>query len=456
MTLALTDSPVRSPIVDPMVDPVVDPVIDPPSRERIYVLQGGARLSGTVQIGGAKNAALPILAATLLTADSCTIENVPDIADVRVMLDLLRHMGAAVEHEAALSRVTVCCADIRTRTTPDALAERFRGSFLVMGPLLARFGQASTARPGGCNIGSRPVDVHSKGFAALGAQVANVDHRFAASGRLKGANILLDVPSHTGTENIIMAAVLAEGLTVIDNASIEPEVLELVDFLRSLGARIAWASTARQLVIQGVPRLHGSVYRLMPDRLEAGTYLLAGAITRGDVTVERIVPDHLRSVMGKLVEAGATIEEHDHSVRVVVDRPLRAVDVHTYFYPGFPTDLQQPFTALLTQAIGESIVQETVFEARMTYAYELQRMGADIRVNGSTAVVTGPSVLRGTTVTAQDLRAGAAVMLAALAADGDTRIRGAHTVERGYNRLIENLCALGAVGHAEWLESATA
>lgn len=440
MTVSLIDAPARPPV-------------EPPARERVYTIRGGARLCGAVQIGGAKNAALPILAATLLTADTCVIENVPDIADIRVMLDLLRHMGADVVHEPALGRVAITCADIRTRTTPDALAERFRGSFLVMGPLLARFGQASTARPGGCNIGSRPVDVHSKGFRALGAEVANVDHRFAASGRLKGANILLDVPSHTGTENIIMAAVLADGLTVIENASIEPEVLDLVDFLRSLGARIAWTPTARQLAIQGVPRLHGTVFRLMPDRLEAGTYLLAGAITRGDVTVERVVPDHLRSVIAKLVEAGAQVDEAEHSVRVVVDRPLTAVDVHTYFYPGFPTDLQQPFTALLTQAQGESIVQETVFEARMTYAYELQRMGADVRVNGSTAVVNGPSRLHGTTVTAHDLRAGAAVMLAALAAEGDTLIRAAHTVERGYNRLIDNLCALGAVGSADWLEA---
>lgn len=444
MTLTLTDAPVRS------------PVAAAPERERVYILQGGARLSGTVRIGGAKNAALPILAATLLTADTCIIENVPDIADIRVMLDLLRHMGAAVEFEPAAGRATIACADIRTRTTPDGLAERFRGSFLVMGPLLARFGQASTARPGGCNIGSRPVDVHSKGFRALGAEVANVDHRFAASGKLRGASILLDVPSHTGTENIIMAAVLAEGLTVIENASIEPEVLDLVDFLRSLGARIAWTSTARQLVIQGVPRLHGTVFRLMPDRLEAGTYLLAGAITRGDVTVDRVVPDHLRSVTAKLAEAGATIEEQAHSVRVVVDRPLTAVDVHTYFYPGFPTDLQQPFTALLTQAAGESIVQETVFEARMTYAYELQRMGADVRVNGSTAVVNGPCRLQGTTVTAHDLRAGAAVMVAALAAEGETLIRAAQTVERGYNGFIDNLCALGAVGRADWLESVPA
>ncbi|MEO8082240.1 MAG: UDP-N-acetylglucosamine 1-carboxyvinyltransferase [Ardenticatenales bacterium] len=441
MTLTLTDAPVRP------------PAAASPERERVYVLRGGARLSGTVQIGGAKNVALPILAATLLTADPCVIENVPDIADIRVMLDLLRHMGATIDFDPTAGRVTIACADIRTRTTPDGLAERFRGSFLVMGPLLARFGQASTARPGGCNIGSRPVDVHSKGFRALGAEVANVDHRFAASGKLKGASILLDVPSHTGTENIIMAAVLAEGLTVIENASIEPEVLDLVDFLRSLGARIAWTSTARQLVIQGVPRLHGTVYRLMPDRLEAGTYLLAGAITRGDVTVERVVPDHLRSVTSKLVEAGARIEERDHSVRVIVDGPLTAVDVHTYFYPGFPTDLQQPFTALLTQATGESIVQETVFEARMTYAYELQRMGADVRVNGSTAFVNGPCRLHGTTVTAHDLRAGAAVMLAALTAEGDTLIRAAHTVERGYNGLIDNLCALGAVGHADWLET---
>lgn len=414
-----------------------------PAAGTVYRVQGGAPLRGEVVIRGAKNSALPIVAATLLTEDACVIENVPNASDIRVMLEVLEHLGARVHLDAERYRLEVEAKDIRSRTTPEELATRLRGGFLVMGPLLARFGQASAPRPGGCQIGARPVDVPVKGFGQLGAQVAVVDERFSASGRLRGANLVLDYPSHTGTENLIMAAVLAEGLTIIENASTEPEVLDLVTFLQGMGARIAWIGPAT-IAIQGVPRLHGNIYRLMPDRLEAGTYLLAGAVTAGDVTVQRVVPRHLHAVTAKLAEAGVTIEEGEHWVRARVDGPLRGVDIRTYPYPGFPTDLQQPFGTLLTQVEGESSIQETMFENRLRYVGELVRMGASARVEGQVAYFRGPSRLSGATVTAYDLRAGAAVVMAGLAAEGETLVQRGEYVERGYTDFTTNLRALGA------------
>lgn len=411
--------------------------------ETLFRVCGAAPLRGTVDIKGAKNAALPIIAATLLSAEPCILENVPDIADIRLMMAVLRHLGARVAFDAAAGRLEVEAADIRSRTTPEDLASRLRGSFLVMGPLLARFGQASAPQPGGCVIGSRPLDVPIRGFIDLGAQVTSVDGRFAASGRLKGANMILDYPSHTGTENIIMAAAMAEGETVIENASTEPEVLDLVDFLRGMGARIAWIGPAT-VAIQGVSRLHGNVYRLMPDRLEAGTYLLAGAITRGDVTVNRVVPRHLHAVTAKLREAGVHVDEGNHWLRVSPGEGLRAVDIRTYTYPGFPTDLQQPFGALLTQAEGLSTIHETMFEDRLRYVGELAAMGADVTIAGQTATFRGPCNLRGTRVAAHDLRAGAAVVLAGLVAEGETLVERGQYIERGYANFAANLRALGA------------
>ena len=421
--------------------PTVTTVEEP--RSRVFRVRGGVPLRGEVAVRGAKNAALPLLAATLLTEEPCTIENVPDIADIRTMIEVLEHLGAQVEHRPQAHRLTVEARDISSRTTPFELALRMRASFLVMGPLLARFGQASAPRPGGCAIGSRPVDVHSQGFIHLGAQVAAVDDRFSASGELHGARFILDYPSHTGTENIIMAAVLAEGLTVIDNASIEPEVLDLVDFLRAMGARIAWTGPSR-VSIQGVSRLHGTTYRLMPDRLEAGTYLLAGAITGGEVSAAPIVPDHLRAVMAKLEEAGARVDQGEDWLRVSVDGPLKAVDITTYPYPGFPTDLQQPFSTLLTQAAGESVIHETIFEGRLGFVEDLRRLGADIQVSGQTAVICGPTPLSGARVRAMNLRAGAAVVMAALAASGESTVRDVYHVERGYGDFVDNLQRLGA------------
>jgi len=314
-----------------------------PTRQCAYRVRGGAPLRGAVVVHGAKNAALPILAATLLTDGPCVLENVPDIADIRVMVCVLQHLGARVELEPP-GRLVVEATNISSRTTPESLATRLRASFLVMGPLLARFGQASAPRPGGCKIGIRPVDVPVKGLGQLGAQVAVVDERFSASGRLRGANLVLDYPSHTGTENLVMASVLADGITVIENASTEPEVLDLVTFLRSMGARIAWTGPGT-VAIQGVRRLHGAVYRVMPDRLEAATYLLAGAITGGDVTVERVVPGHLRAVIAKLDEAGARIDESEHAVRVrVPGRPFgrgRAVLSLPWLSDRYPAALRR-------------------------------------------------------------------------------------------------------------------
>jgi UDP-N-acetylglucosamine 1-carboxyvinyltransferase len=334
-------------------------------------------------------------------------------------------------------------AQIRSRTTPEDLATQMRASFLVMGPLLARFGQASAPQPGGCAIGSRPVSVDVKGFAQLGAQVATVDDRFSASGKLTGANLVLDYPSHTGTENLIMATVLAEGITIIENASTEPEVLDLIAGLRSMGARIAWSGPAT-LAVQGVPRLHGTAYRVMPDRLEAATYLVAGAITGGDITLERVVPGHMRAVTSKLREVGVQIEERDDAMRITATDPLSAVSVQTYRYPGFPTDIQQPFAALLTQAEGESTVVDTVFDDRMRYLDELRKLGANAYAEGQTAVIGGPSRLKGAKVRALDLRAGASVVLAGLAADGETVVTDAEHIERGYTRFVDTLADLGA------------
>jgi UDP-N-acetylglucosamine 1-carboxyvinyltransferase len=414
----------------------------------VYRVGGGAPLRGEVTVRGAKNAALPILAATLLSDDPCVLENVPDIADIRVMMEVLRHLGARICHRGD-GRVEIEARDIKSCTTPEDLATRLRGSFLVMGPLLARFGQASAPRPGGCKIGVRPVDVPVKGFGQLGAQIAVVDQRFSASGKLSGGNIVLDYPSQTGTENLLMAAVLADGVSVFENASTEPEVAELVSFLRAMGARMRWIGPGT-VAVQGVPRLHGVVYRLMPDRLEAGTYLMAGAITRGDVTVRQVVPQHLHAVTVKLAEAGVRVEEESgHSVRAVAERPLRAVDVRTYPYPGFPTDLQQPFGALLTQARGESVIQETMYENRLQYADELVKMGADVVVEGQTAIIRGPRKLRGAEVRALDLRAGAAVVLAALAADGETIVRDGQHIARGYTEFASNLRSLGGECVAE-------
>lgn len=406
-------------------------------------IEGGHRLEGEIRIQGAKNAALPIVAATLLTSDECVLENVPYIEDIRVMGAVLESLGARIERDSR-HRLIIRADNIRTCRTPDELTRRLRGSFLVMGPLLARFGQAEAAHPGGCAIGTRPVSVDVKGFALMGAEVAQANGHYAAKApHLEGRRMTLDYPSHTGTENLLMAACLARGVTVIENASVEPEVIDLANFLRAMGARISGAGTGI-IEVEGVERLHGAIYRVMPDRLEAGTFAIAAAITGGSVVLERVIPQHLRALNSKLAEAGVGIREEGQRVIVTGAERLQAVDIRTFPYPGFPTDLQAPFGALMTQAQGESAIHETMYDDRLLYVGELRKMGAQIRVQGQTALITGPTPLRGAPVRALDIRSGAAVILAGLVAEGQTTVSDMWYVDRGYERLDERLASLGA------------
>jgi UDP-N-acetylglucosamine 1-carboxyvinyltransferase len=413
------------------------------------LIEGGYRLEGEVRIHGAKNAALPIVAATLLTADECVLENVPHIEDIRAMEAVLTSLGVSVAQDTH-HRLVIRADGVRAWRTTDELATRLRGSFLVMGPLLARFGRAEAAHPGGCAIGTRPVSVDVKGFALMGAEIAQANGHYSAQApRLVGRRMTLDYPSHTGTENLMMAACLADGVTVIENGSVEPEVMDLAYFLRAMGARISGAGTGI-IEIEGVERLHGAVYRVMPDRLEASTFAIAAAITGGSVVLEGVIPQHLRALNSKLMEAGVEIREEAHRVIVTGAEKMDAVDIRTFPYPGFPTDLQAPFGALMTQALGESAIHETMYDDRLLYVGELRKMGAQIRVQGQTALITGPTLLKGTPVRALDIRSGAAVILAGLVADGETIVSDMYYVDRGYEWFDERLAALGArVGRKE-------
>jgi UDP-N-acetylglucosamine 1-carboxyvinyltransferase len=405
-------------------------------------VRGGAPLRGNVRVGGAKNAALPIMAATLLTADTCVIHNVPRIEDISTLTDLLRALGARVEfsdpHTAAIT-----AGQLTSTRAPAEFVAKMRASFLVMGPLLARLGSAEAAHPGGCEIGIRPVNVDVDGFKAMGAEVARDDECYRVqSERLQGASMYLDYPSHTGTENLLMAACLAEGETVIRHASAEPEVVDLASFLVALGAQIEGAGTST-VTIKGVDRLHGADYTVMPDRLTAGTFAVAGVITCGDVTLEGIIPEHLDPVIFKLDKMGVRVTTEGDTLRCAWQGPLRSVDIQAIHYPGFPTDLQAVFGALLTQAKGVSTIHERVFENRLGYADQLNAMGADIEVNAQTAVIRGPTPLHGADVNALDIRSGAAMILAGLAASGETLIKDAQHVDRGYEDLVDVLQRLG-------------
>lgn len=406
-------------------------------------IEGGHRLQGTIQVGGAKNAALPILAATLLTEDECYLENVPSIEDIKMMATVLQSLGAEV---APVNNHTVAvqASDIRHWQAPADIARRMRASFLIVGPLLGRVGRAEAPHPGGCAIGTRPVSVDVKGFRLMTAQVERQNGYYTAQvQRLQGSKISLDYPSHTGTENLLMAACLARGTTVITNASVEPEVIDLANFLSAMGARIAGAGTGI-IEVEGVDRLHGAVYRVMPDRLEAGTFALAAAITGGSVTLQRIVPQHLGALFSKLRETGVEVNEGEDECQVTAGHELRPVDIQTFPYPGFPTDLQAPFGALLTQARGESSIHETMYDDRLLYVSELCRMGAQIKVQGQTAIINGPTTLKGTSVRALDIRSGAAVILAGLVAEGVTTVSDVFHVNRGYESIDEKLVSLGA------------
>lgn len=412
--------------------------------EPLYRVQGGGPLRGDVRTSGAKNAALPCLAATLLTAEPCTIRNLPDIADVGGLLAILSQLGAEVDHDPAAHRVTVRAAGPLAEAPPDQLVGNQRASFLVMGPLLAREGRGACAAPGGDLIGQRPLDVHLRGFRALGADVRTEAGRFVASGRLRGARMVLDYPSVLGTENLMLAAVRAEGETVIVNAAAEPEVTALADLLCAMGARIRGAGT-HTITVNGVAELHGADYTLIPDRIEAGTFAVAAAITGGDVRIHDVRPRHLEALLSKLREIGVEIDEDEEALRVRRRGPLRATTAQAVPYPGLATDLQALVTTLLTQAEGVSTVNERVFENRLGYVAELRKMGARIVTAGSAAIVQGPTPLHGAVVQGLDVRASAALVVAALVADGETELRDVVHLERGYEDFGEKLGGLGAV-----------
>ena len=405
-------------------------------------IDGGVALQGSVRASAAKNAALPALAASLLTEEPVRLTNVPDLADVRTMVRLIETLGATVSRErgelsAHVSRVT-------NDVAPYDLVSTMRASVLVLGPLVARHGTARVALPGGCAIGVRPIDQHLKGLARLGAEISiESGYVIARASRLKGARIATDLVTVTGTENLMMAAALAEGTTVIENAAREPEVIDLAALLVSMGARIHGAGTAR-VEIEGVSELAGATHRIIPDRIEAGTLIVAGAITGGDVTVTDLVPDHLSALMAKLEECGVALEVGPTSVRVRGLERAQAADITTSPFPGFPTDMQAQVMTLLGLADGLSRVTETIFENRFMHVAELARMGARIETDGAIAVIRGVSRYQGAPVMASDLRASAALVLAGLAAQGHTTVSRVYHLDRGYERLETKLAALGA------------
>lgn len=406
------------------------------------LIEGGVPLKGEVAASAAKNAALPALAASLLTARPLRLANVPELGDVRTMLRLLETLGARVERRGG--ELTLTVEQVASNLAPYELVSTMRASVLVLGPLVARHGSARVALPGGCAIGVRPIDQHLKGLARLGAEIA-IENGYvvARASRLKGARISTDMVTVTGTENLMMAAALAEGVTVIENAAREPEVSDLAKLLAAMGAQLNGIGTGR-LEIQGVPELTGAVHRVVPDRIEAGTLLVAGAITHGDVRVTDMVPDHLTAVLAKLDECGVALETGSSWVRVRAGGRPRAADIVTSPFPGFPTDMQAQLMTLLGLADGQSAVTETIFENRFMHAAELARMGASITTDGSVAIVRGVGAYQGAPVMASDLRASAALVLAGLAARGRTEVSRIYHLDRGYERLETKLTALGA------------
>jgi UDP-N-acetylglucosamine 1-carboxyvinyltransferase len=409
------------------------------------LIRGGRPLKGDVVISGAKNAALPELCAALLTPEPVTLQNVPQLQDVGTTLKLLRNMGVTAERaEATPDVVTLTAEPLTTREAPYELVKTMRASILVLGPLLARFGEARVSLPGGCAIGSRPVDQHIKGLQAMGADIV-VEHGYivAKAKRLKGARITTDMVTVTGTENLLMAATLAEGETVLENAAQEPEIPDLAEMLISMGAKIEGHGT-RQIRIQGVEHLHGTTHRIVPDRIEAGTFLCAVAAAGGEAFLKYARADHLGAVIDKLREAGASVESVDGGLRVKSNGRPRAVSFTTSEYPAFPTDMQAQFMALDCIADGAAVVSETIFENRFMHVNELVRLGAQIDVHGHTATIRGVPKLSGATVMATDLRASASLVIAGLVADGETTVERIYHLDRGYDRMEAKLRGLGA------------
>ncbi|MDE6892072.1 MAG: UDP-N-acetylglucosamine 1-carboxyvinyltransferase [Lachnospiraceae bacterium] len=408
-----------------------------------YAIKGGNPLVGEVEIGGAKNAALGILAASIMTDETVVIENVPDVRDTNVMMKAIESIGGIVE---SIDRHTV---KISGRTIDDVVIEdgfikKIRASYYLLGALLGKYKRAQVTLPGGCNIGLRPIDQHIKGFRALGADV-RIEHGLiiAEAERLRGSHIYLDVVTVGATIDIMMAAVMAEGQTIIENAAKEPHVVDVANFLNSMGAVIKGAGTD-VIRIKGVPKLHGTEYVIIPDQIEAGTFMFAAAVTKGDVTVKNVIPKHLESISAKLIEVGCEVEESDDAVRVVAAKPLTHTHVKTLPYPGFPTDMQPQITVALGLSRGTSIVTESIFENRFKYVDELTRMGANIKVEGNTAIIDGVGKYTGASISAPDLRAGAALVIAGLAAEGTTTVDDIQFIERGYEDFHIKLKNLGA------------
>ncbi len=409
------------------------------------VVTGGRPLQGEVTISGGKNAVLPVIAATILADNICEINAVPHLSDVYTINEVLSSLGAKVDfHDDVL---TIDPRSIDKYVAPYEYIQKMRASILILGPLLAKKGKALVSAPGGCRIGSRPIDLHIKGLKALGAEIEIRDNNIEAhlDGRFKGNKIYLDFPSVGATEHIMMAAALAEGTTIIENVAEEPEIVDLANFLNHLGANIRGAGT-NMIKIEGVEHLGLKKVRhtIIPDRIEAGSYMLAAAICGGNVLVKNVIADHIKPVIAKLQEAGAQVIDEDGNIRVIGPQVLKAADIKTLPYPGFPTDMQSPFMSLMALAEGDCQITETIFENRLLHAYQLNKMGAEITVNGSVAYVHGTKKLHGAKVTATDLRAGAGLIIAALAAEGETEIYGTQHIDRGYENLLEKLHGIGA------------
>ena len=409
----------------------------------ILKVQGGKELEGRVKISGAKNSAVALLPATLLSDESVNLLNVPDISDTVALFDILSYLGAKITSLGEES-YKIDVSNIENKPITDEMSNKLRASYYFMGALLGKYKKAVVSYPGGCSIGSRPIDLHLKGFESLGAKIEYEENNIIISAEeLKGSNIYLDFASVGATINIMLAAVKAEGTTIIDNAAREPEIVNIAMFLNSMGAKITGAGTST-IRIKGVKNLHSSVHEVIPDRIEAGTYIMIGACACKSLVVENIIPEHLEALTQKLIEMGVDLKIEDDSIYISNKNKLKAVKIKTQVYPGFPTDMQQVMSALMTKAEGKSVIEETIFENRFQNLYELRKMGANIEVSGNKGYIFGPTKLRGKTVNATDLRAGASLVLAALIAEGTTTINNADYILRGYEHITEKLTSLGA------------